>query len=209
MNIFRTFTVTVYLFVLFFLLLNGCAARNIAREYSLDESKGTGIMLVSLTQAGLPSSLNMFADLRGVDNDYKSAVAVTDIFFSADWRCPPFGISTEDKPCGRLAVVELPQGEYEFYSWHGGSGGGPGTVSTSVQARQEFSKRFKITAGKVVYIGNIHFSIILYTKGLLGIPVRSPSYDMKINDMRERDLPLFYSKYPKITSDKILIDIIQ
>lgn len=197
MNIFRTFT--VYLFVLFTLLLNGCAARNIAREYSLDEAKGTGIMLVSVTQAGLPSSFNMFADLRGVDNDYKSAVAITDIFFvlSADWRCPPFGTSTEDKPCGRLAVVELPQGEYEFYSWHGGSGGAPGTVRKSVRARQEFSKRFKVTAGKVVYIGNIHFS------------VSGGSYAIKIIDKRERDLPLFYSKYPKIPSDKIQIDILQ
>jgi hypothetical protein len=156
MNIFITFT--VYLFMLFILLLNGCAARNIAREYSFDEAKGTGIMLASVTQAGLPSTFNMFADLRGVDNDYKSAVAVTDLFASSDWRCPPFGTSTEDKPCGRLAVVELPQGEYEFYSWHGAATTGP-TSSRSVRSQQEFSKRFKVTAGKVVYIGNIHFSV--------------------------------------------------
>lgn len=188
----------VLLFSLLAMLLGGCGTTNIGKEYSLDEAKGKGIgvMLASMTQAGLQSRFNMFVDLRGVDNKYNNKIPVTDAFVTSDWACPFLGTGTEEQPCGRLAVIELPQGEYEFYSWHGGASTGA-TSSVTVKSRQEFSKRFKVTAGKVVYVGNVHFS------------VSGGWYAMKIIDKRDRDLPLFSRKYPKITSDNIQIDIIQ
>lgn len=174
------------------LLLGGCAsAPNIGKDYSLDEAKGKGILLVSMTRSG-DRGFNMFVDLRGVDNKYDQAVPVTDLFASLDWSCP---ITETSEPCGRLAVIELPQGEYEFYSWHGGSSNGK--ISTSVKAMNEFSKRFKVTSGKVVYVGNVHLAI------------GGGRFAMRISDKRDRDLPLFSSKYPKIATDKIQVDIIK
>lgn len=190
-------------------LLGGCAATNVSKEYALEEAKGSGLMVVSLTRSGI-SGFSMFADVRSVDNKYKNSVPITDLLASSDWGCPLFGKIPEDPPCGRLAIVEMPEGEYEFYSWHGSSGGAPGTVRITVQAKQEFSKRFKITAGKAVYIGNIHFLLEAeYTKGPLGIPVPIYLFNIKTKDMRERDLVLLYSKNPKITSENVLSHVLQ
>jgi hypothetical protein len=182
-------------FSIIFIFLSGCGASNITKDYSLDKSKGTGILLASMTQAGLPSSFNMFVHLRGVDNKYSNEVPVTDVFVSVDWPCPFLGTSTEAAPCGRLAVIELPQGEYEFYSWSGSSNNGK--TSTTVSARKEFSQRFKVAAGKVTYVGNMHFSV---ARG---------SYALNALDKRDRDLPLFHSKYLRITPKDIQINIIK
>jgi len=148
-------------------VLFGCSAVNIATDYSLDERKGSGVAVVSLTRSGLPSSFNMWVNIRGIDNNYKNSVPVADIFASSDWRCPFLGTATEDTPCGRLAIIELQQGEYEFYSWEGATGGGPGAITFRVGSTTDFSKRFRVAAGKAVYLGNVNFSVGLGTE-LLG-----------------------------------------
>ena len=177
---------------LFAVLLAGCASTNVGKEVFLDETKGTGVMVASLTKT---TKFKMFAKLRGVDTTYKEAVHVTSEFVTSDWGCPFFGIIPEDKPCGRLVIMELPQGEYEFYSWEGSLSGGLGTFI--VKPRQQFSKRFRVTAGKAVYVGNIHFSGI------------GEDTSMKVVDMRERDLALLYRKSPKIKPENVLIDILK
>ncbi len=184
-----------YFFLILFLFLGGCSASNIDSNYSLNDKEGSGILLASMTQAGLPSAFNMFVHLRGVDNTYSNEVPVTDLFVSVDWPCPFLATSTEAQSCGRLAVIELQQGEYEFYSWSGSSN--DGKTSTTVTARKEFSKRFNIEAGKVTYVGDVHFSVI------------GNRFALNVIDKRDRDLPLFYSKYPKITAEETQIRIIK
>ena len=185
-------------------LVSGCRTTNIAGDYSLDPTKNTGVAVVSLTMSGLPSGFNMFINYRGVDVDHKSSVPVSDLFASADWRCPFLGTATEAEPCGRLAVIELQPGEYEFHSWQGGAGGAPGGFTTSVRSIKEFSKRFRVLKGKAVYLGNIHFSVE-QPRFLVG----QGTYTMKISDLRDRDLGLLRAKHPNVTQDLLVVSILQ
>jgi len=187
------------------LLMVGCRAINLDADYVPDSSKATGVVVASLTRSGTPG-FNMFVALRGVDNDYKNSVPVSDAFAPSDWECPftltflgrfHTGTIPEDPPCGRLAVLELPRGEYEFYSWHGASG------NRTVRASTGFSKRFKIISGKAVYLGNIHITIVQGEWGSGG-----GTFEMKVRDKRERDLPLLATKNPGITSERIVISIL-
>jgi hypothetical protein len=125
------------------------------------------------------------------------------MFASADWRCPFLGTPTEDSPCGRLAVIELQQGEYEFYSWQGGTSGGPGGFTVTVRSTEPFSKRFRVVPGKAVYLGNIHFSV---TRG--GPFQGGGTYRMRVSDLQKRDLPLLHQKNPRITSDSVVVSIL-
>ena len=195
---------------------------NIGKDYSLDDTKGKGVLIVSLTRSGW-KGCSMFLDLRGVDNDYKAEVSIKEkksLFERKkvmDWKCPRFGKIPEDKPCGRVAIIELPQGEYEFFSWHGletimvpSSGGGFTPMQSSVLwPPPEFSKRFKVTVGKAVYLGNLHIS--LRKKWRMGrfAPYRDLRYKLKIADTSDRDLPLVYQKNPMITADKVVVNILQ
>ena len=149
----------------------------------------------------------MFVNLRGVDNKYQNPVPVFDAFASMDWRCPFLGTATEDAPCGRLAIIELQQGEYEFYSWGGQAGAGAGPVTYNVGSTNDFSKRFRVLAGKAVYLGNVHFAISFDAPTFTILSVRYP-YRIKVSDMRQRDLPLFYQKNPSITSESVVVNIL-
>jgi len=171
-------------------LLSGCA-KEVGGDYALDEGKNTGVMVASLTRSGLGAGFNLFVRLRGVGHRYDSRVAVTDAFVSSDWGCPFALRIAEHEACGRLAVVELQAGEYEFYAWEGSSG------NTRIKSQQPFSKRFRITAGKAVYIGNMHLAVESY------------SYGVRVSDMRDRDLPLFHSKNPKVAQGTVLVELVQ
>jgi hypothetical protein len=180
-------------------VLTGCGAANIERGYSLDGRKGTGVAVVSLAQSGIAGNYATSVSLRGVENSYDDSVPMSNRIVSMDWSCPLFAAASEDAPCGRLAIIELPQGEYEFYSWIARGNLGPG-VSTEFRPTKLFSKRFKVFAGKAVYLGNFH---IMVPTGLF-----RGAYRIKTTDMQQRDLPLFYQKHPNITSESVFVSIL-
>lgn len=108
---------------------------------------------------------------------------------------PILGTPSDDAPCGRLAVIELQPGEYEFYSWRGGTSSGPGGFTVTVRSTEPFSKRFRVIPGKAVYLGNVHFSVS--RSG----PFQRAPYQMRVSDLRQRDLALLHQKNPRITPD--------
>jgi len=211
---------------LFFLLstviLSGCATtnaiKNIGKDYRLDSSKKTGVAVASLSFSGLRrphplASFDFYVHCRGIGNDFKKEISICD---SADWKPPGrFLFVGRYKPLGRLAVIELLEGDYEFFSWHGGCGGFV-TQEMRVKATKEFSRKFKVVSGKAVYLGNIHIHIhkvvpgrIEYrgTKPVTSIQYASGMYNVQEKDLRDRDLSLLYQKYPLIKPDQVIIDI--
>ena len=179
--------------VLLSVFLSGCMVKNVAEDYSLDDTKGKGVAVVSLTRSGVADITAMSVNLRGVDNNHRAIVPVTAAGASSDyWKCPWFGGIPEDEPCGHLAILELPQGEYEFHSWQAG-----GLMGKTTPTR-EFSIRFKVIPGKAVYLGNIHFSFPFGFR-----------CTRRITDMRGRDLHLLYLKNPNITADDVIVRICQ
>jgi len=209
------------LIVLFCFLLGGCAMplalpmkSSLYKDYSLDDKKEMGIVIVSLTRSGY-GGYRMYLMFRALENEFKGAtgnVYLKQQFKSLDWECPKYLFKPKDipeeNPCGRLAVFELPQGEYEFYSWRGSMASGKYTEWIEAPGGG-FSKKFSVIAGKGVYIGNMHIS--LRYKMLEGrlFPYRDYRYRLETSDMRERDLLLFYSKHPLVTPDKVVIDILK
>jgi len=189
----------------FIVFLTSCSSANIKSDYSLDENNETGLLVVSLVRSG-EGNFSMFADIKGINNKYNDSIPITDLFASSDWGCPMFGEIPKDNPCGRLAVIEMRKGEYEFYAWHGSQGS-----NFTIRSTKKFSKRFKIYSGKATYIGSIHFIIGRKETGqyLLGMPVKKPVFNIEISNMQERDLSLFYKKHNNISREKVQVKIIE
>ncbi|MCG8457944.1 MAG: hypothetical protein MI919_16830 [Holophagales bacterium] len=175
---------------------NGCAMNNVDPGFSLTGQTQTGVVVVALTQTGLPKGFDMLLEFRGVGHPYRGSLAVSDRLYALDWPCPISKISNTERPCGRLAVVELPPGEYEFFSWRAGSHHATTSYSTTVRSREKFPLRFQAEAGKAVYLGNIEFS------------VRGGFFDMRVTDMRNRDLTLLRRRNPKIKPEQLRVAII-
>lgn len=175
----------------------GCRTTNVDPGYTLREDGNSGVAVVSLTRAGGLSDSNLFLEFRGVGHEFASSLPVTDLFASSDWGCPLFQQATDKDPCGRLAVVELPAGGYEFYSWSAGSFDAVSGITRKAKPFEEFSKRFLIRPGEAVYLGNVHFSF------------RGGRFDMKVLDRQDRDLTLLRQKYPNLSSSQVRIRVLQ
>lgn len=181
------------------------ACQNVPTYNYLDATKGKGFVVISVTVSGEPiDTLSVY--WRGVDNNYKGSIAGTNIFLKDDWNeSNSWDRITEDNFHGRLAVIELPQGEYEFYAHVAQLDFKE--VSKIDTEDNEYSKRFEVIAGKAVYVGNMHFSFEKKHKG--GFAFWGYLWKMEIDDMQERDLTLFYQRNPKITPDNVAVNIIQ
>ena len=82
-----------------------------------------------------------------------------------------------------MAVIELPQGEYELYAFIGARG------IRRVFTKDKLFNRFEVIAGKAVYLGNIHIWLQLKVKPLpkkYYYKEKEYYYQVAIADMRER-----------------------
>jgi hypothetical protein len=188
------------------ILFCGCGTTNVGSGYSLTPDSDSGLAVASLTLSGVSADYTLTTFLRGVDSDFDQSVPVLDASTSQDWDCPFFRVPTPGYPCGRLAVIELSPGEYEFYSWRAKATSRSAGTTTVIQP-PDFSRKFTVLAGKAVYLGNIHMS----PKGP-GPNKKSPAQDnddlIWILDTRERDLALLFDKYPKLSPDDVVVSIL-
>jgi len=191
--------------ILLSVLVLQCGAKNVGKDYSLDDSQAKGLLVVSLTRSGaLGPKVNAY--FRDVNNQRGFHLDVAPSF-GLDWKGPPidevrkYREIPKDNPRGRLAVLELPEGEYEFYQWMGHFS------NRRFWTTKNFDKRFKVIAGKAVYIGNInaHFE----QTGSVLVPFRFPFELLtEITDECDRDLKLFHQRCPKITPDQVMVEVI-
>lgn len=103
----------------------------------------------------------------------------------------------EGNTVGYLNAVELPAGDYEFYTYEGQlylpNGG-----TVTYFPRKEFSWKFKVEAGTANYLGNVNICNIDFINKII-----------TLNDERERDFRLFKEKYKNIDVNEIKITLLQ
>jgi len=150
-----------------------CVAANIPAGYGLSPASGRGLAVFSLTANDRPG--NFTVSYRGVGGEPKGMVNLQTLRDPLDWR----------DPRGRLVVVELAAGSYEFYDW-------AGILTTSTE---KFSIPFRVEPGKATYLGNVHFEVLDQT------------YGIRVSDRASRDLPLLFERYPNLQRDAVLTEI--
>lgn len=156
-------------------VLSGCATFNVAKDYALDNKPASGLLVTSFTH----TTQSMVLAYRSKDG--KTGTVMTgNIQDPLDWTGPN----------GRLVVIELASGDYEFVEWRSQSG-------NMLYTSKPFSIPFSVSSGKATYIGNIHVAMVEFT-GL---------YKVGVVDKKDRDLPLLHSKYPKLRATDVVTSI--
>ena len=150
-----------------------CVTFNIPAEYALSPASGKGLAVFSLTANDRPG--NFTVSYRGVGGEPKGMVNLQTLRNPLDWR----------DPRGRLVVIEMAAGSYEFYDWAG----------LQTQSVDKFSVPFRIEPGKATYLGNVHFDVY------------SGIYGLRVSDRSSRDLPVLFARYPNLQKDAVEIAI--
>lgn len=150
-----------------------CVTFNIPAEYGLNPASGKGLAVFSLTANDQPG--NFTISYRSAGGETKGTVNLQTLRDPLDWR----------DPRGRLVVIELPAGSYEFYDWAGLRG----------RSTEQFSIPFSIEPGKATYLGNVHFHVV---SGLYGV---------RVGDRSSRDLPALFARYPNLQRDAVKTQI--
>lgn len=93
---------------------------------------------------------------------------------------------------GRLAILRLPAGEYEFFAWRLRRAGALG--STEYGPPQNFSHRFTVAPGSATYLGQ------------LDLRMDSKSAAVAVSDRRGRDFALIQQKMPSLDLARVRSD---
>lgn len=175
------------------ILITGCASNNVGKNYLLDSASGKGLLIGSLVQEGNLTSNSLFFREIGV-NKKGSNISMNGMFLPKGI----YGSDFEDSE-GKLFVVELDEGQYEFYSWMMHSG------SWSIKPDSDFSRKFEIKSGKASYVGEYRLKNIM-GKNLFGINIVSGA-SLIVDDKYSRDFPLLSSKINTAGLDEINMSI--
>lgn len=130
--------VRVALLALTVALLSGCAELDVRSGYQVAPASGKGVLSVGLTASDdMP---NFYWRLRKVGTTETKDITLWTIYNPPMW----------ENPKGRLAMVELDQGDYELFDWQVVEGFAP---------TQYFRIPFSVGAGRVTYLGRLHLHL--------------------------------------------------
>jgi len=179
--------------VILVFLLAGCS-RSVKPDFELKPDSTTGVVIVSMTASGrIPGELLFY--LRPMGNVISLQPRAMQVFGPTkdqiDWPILKSG-NPPNQPPGRLAILELSPGQYEFYRWSGGVGG------NMIAQSRPFSYPFEVRAGEVVYLGTLH----------LNRP-DDQKYTMTTGDRRERDFALLQKRLPNVAPEKIVTRLLK
>ena len=183
--------VKIYLSVIYCLFLSSCAIQytDISTNYQL--KNGVGVILLSQTASG-ECGFAYFTGIRETSNKSVYSVGMQDFGHERDWvkknnECP----SKPDSYFGKLVAIELPIGNYEIYQLEGIS------KYVKVYTKNDISVKFTVEANKINYLGNIHFH------------VKKKNFIYSVQDLSQRDLPLFLNKYKQFNMQDIIINLLK
>lgn len=181
------------------MILSACSTGNIDQDFRL-EGNEDGLVIVSLSRSGL-RQFHMTLHLQGVDSHRSGYLEFKDSSDPMAWDSPcRVGLSPNllgQKDCtGRLAVFEMPGGEYEFHRLRADAVF-QGSRQWNITA--DFSAKFRVIPGRATYLGNLHFLFPDEFNSAVGIDTYRPL----VRNMEERDIRLFEKHYPHISRDKV------
>jgi hypothetical protein len=118
---------------------------------------------------------------------------------------PPIRSYTPDYQDDRFKAntfaVDLPPGDYEFYSYRFYYNNG--SVEKTFSPKAEFSIPFKIERGKATYVGSL-IAWGVWGRNFLGIPIPAGGYFV-VTDQSARDLPLIAAKHPGMDRSSVSV----
>lgn len=201
--------------------LAGCAtAPDLPQNYALDAARAEGVAIVSLTLTGMPLDKTSGFEYRLRELAPRPEEAVVTKLHPASpqqharslWdnegyrpltrqiavkgldTAEPLDILNNGKPVGRLAVLRLPPGNYEFHGWKVKA---PDTHGEREYApAQAYSYRFSIKPGAATYIGRLHLDLD-----------GQRSQRLTLEDQRHEDLATLGKKHPGLSAAPVDIAV--
>jgi hypothetical protein len=161
------------------IFLGSCHLAKLSENYVVDAKSPNGAVIVSLTFEGGLQFQAFTLEYRLVGGGESQSMHSAAILASPDIDA--------DGRRGWLFPRELPAGEYEFFKWRGMVG------NMSYWSPREFSNRFTVSPGRATYIGSLN----VFTSAA------SKRYEVQVRDERERDMPAFLARYPRVKRDQV------
>lgn len=210
-------------FVVIALVALGVAAcagtTNIPRSYALDAGASEGLAVVSLSLVGknIDQVVGFEYRIREVsprgetsvigrpryDSAVQHARAVHDgvpraianrVPVAGAGSAEPLDLIENGRAVGRLAVLRLPPGDYEFHGW-ALTEKMPGGAMEYGPAR-DFSYRFHVEPGKAAYLGRLSLQLS-----------GRATQRLTVEDRRSDDLALLAKKHPDLSKLSISSDV--
>jgi len=205
------FKAVMVLLVVF--VVTGCSIRNVKQDFSFKEGGDSGLLFMSVTQ---PQTGPINGALTKIDFDGVKKGSVTSLEESMFGGSPSFkevlkttsgkGLFGEDMQRdfedrrGRVILIELPAGDYGFFSWRS-SAGNVGIRPSSTPPKVDFT----IKNGEVTYAGNYHL-VSLEGENIFRMTLLAGVYPV-VSDTYDRDLQVMHKNYPAMTGYKVNKDI--
>lgn len=180
------------------LLLAGCAAKSVQRNFDLDEDNGKGLVIISVSH-DLVGSRGMagtfYMDRKGPMADMKMLRTLGEAF-------PGIVKGSQFKDSyGQVLVLALTPGKHSIDSWRAARQAGYEITPTVEPPPLEFD----VVGGSIQYLGNLHLNMES-GKNLVGLTVIADAHP-EVRDMRARDLALVERIYPQF-KDRIVINLL-
>ena len=175
------------------LFMAACASvENVPNNFNLSPQSNNGILLASVTYHGTYSGYSILFRKVGATDFQKLTIGTGTALVPPgllDWDIKQRGLR------GNLFAVELPAGDYEFYSWRVASG------YANVKPSSDFRIPFSIIPGKATYQGNFKFNRDT------GVGLTVIAVDVQYHDEATRDISIFQKKYAAIDPSNVKLGI--
>ena len=194
MTSFFTLAKIILFSICFLLAISGCSLQNVNENFCFSKKYATGLVIVSFTN---PHTTEIFVNLalRRVGNFEGISIYI---------------------PSKRFLVLELNEGWYEFYQWHGDLtsklSSDLGFDSNVPFQSTPFSSKFNVVDGRAIYLGEFEL-VFSHERTYVGRKGEEGSYSslkglnlgLKIRDKKGDDLQEFLRIYKCIPEEKINI----
>ena len=192
----KTFLI-LYVFVIF---LSGCATSNVSKSFTTQELNKDGVVIFSVTKTlskkGEQSSRFAEVSLGYINKTTKKQGSVT--------TDSTYGLisskSDFENIKGKLFVIKLESGRYEFNSWvirTRGLGGDRYILLQDVKTTP-----FEVKQNQVIYLGELNIDMIVQ-KNFFGTNLIFGG-ELNIKDSFDRDMKVLQKNYPKIELTRVI-----